>query len=126
MRIFKIKAFHRWTKEVKLSDNDLKEAVNEISQGLYEADLGGSVFKKRVALSGRGKSGGARTIVAFRSDKSTFFFYGYAKNERSTISKQEESALKNLAKLYFSYIDKELDQAIKAGELIEIKIKKGN
>jgi hypothetical protein len=120
MRIFKNKAFNRWTKEVGLMDNELKEAVKEINDGLYEANLGGNVFKKRIALEGRGKSSGARTIVAFRSDKHTFFVYGYAKNVRSNISEQETSALKKLAKLYFSFNDEKLAQAIHAGELIEV------
>ncbi len=39
MRIFKTKAFHRWAKDVGLSDKELKEAVNEINNGLYEANL---------------------------------------------------------------------------------------
>ena len=121
MRIFKNKAFHRWVKETELSDSELKEAVDEISNGLYEANLGGNVFKKRVALDGRGKSGGARTIVAFRNDKHTFFVYGYAKNVRSSISEREEIVLKKLAKLYFSYSDEQLAQAIRVGELVEVK-----
>jgi hypothetical protein len=39
-------------------------AVEEIASGLIEADLGGHVLKKRVALAGRGKSGGARVLIA--------------------------------------------------------------
>ena len=58
MRIFKNKAFHCWTEEVGLTDKKLKDAVDEINNGLYEANLGGNIFKKRVALVGRGKSGG--------------------------------------------------------------------
>lgn len=95
MRIFKNKVFHRWVKEVGLSNNELKEAVNEISNGLYEANLGGNVFKKRVALNGRGKSASARTIVAFRTDKHVFFVYGYTKNVRSTFLSKKKSLLKN-------------------------------
>jgi hypothetical protein len=121
MRIFKNKAFHRWAKEIGLSDKELKEAVNEISNGLYEANLGGNIFKKRVALNGRGKSAGARTIVAFRIDKHVFFVYGYAKNVCSTISEQEEIALKKLAKIYFSFSDGQIAQAIHVGELVEVK-----
>jgi len=37
MRIFKNKAFHRWSKVARLSDEELRKAVNEISDGLYEA-----------------------------------------------------------------------------------------
>lgn len=121
MRIFKNKAFHYWTEEVGLSDDKLKEAVNEISNGLYEANLGGNIFKKRVALAGRGKSGGARTIVALKSDANTFFIYGFAKNARSNISEKEEFALKKLAKLYFSFSDNELTHAVCTGELFEVE-----
>ncbi len=121
MQIFKNKAFHRWTKEVGISDEELKNAIREVSSGLYEANLGGNIFKKRIALNGRGKSAGTRTIIAFKTDKHAFFIYGYAKNVRSNITEQEELALKKLAKLYFSFSDKQLAQAIHAGELIEVK-----
>jgi hypothetical protein len=36
------------------------KAIAEMAAGLIDADLGGSVYKKRVPLPGRGKSGGAR------------------------------------------------------------------
>lgn len=121
MRIFKNKAFHRWAKENLLSDKKLQEAVQEINDGLYEANLGGNVFKKRIALEGRGKRGGSRTIVAFRTDKHSFFIYGFAKNIRATISDKEEAALKELAKIYFGYSDEQLAKAMCAGELFEVK-----
>lgn len=121
MRIFKNKVFHRWAKEIGLSDSKLKDAIKEISSGLYEANLGGNVFKKRVALNDRGKRAGTRTIVAYRTDNHAFFVYGYAKNVLSTISEQEEIALKKLAKLYFSFNDEKLVKAIHAGELVEVK-----
>ncbi len=79
------------------------------------------MFKKRVALNSRGKSAGVHTIVAFRTDKQVFFVYGYAKNVRSSISEeQKEIALKKLAKICFSFSDKQLSQAIHVGELIEV------
>lgn len=120
MRIFKNKPFHRWAKEVELADYTLKEAVDEICNGLYEANLGGNIYKKRVALDGKGKSGGVRTIVAFRADKHLFFIYGFAKNVRSNISEREEMALKKLARIYFSLNDEQLIQAVQKGELFEV------
>lgn len=120
MRIFKNKVFHRWAIENGLSDSVLKDAVNEINSGLYEANLGGHVFKKRIALDGRGKSSGARTIVAFRTNNHTFFIYGYAKNVRSNISEQEEKVLKKLAKIYFSFSHEQLTKAVHVGELVEV------
>ena len=38
-----------------LSDRALLDAVSEMAQGLIDADLGGHVVKKRIALPGRGK-----------------------------------------------------------------------
>ena len=49
MRIFKIKAFHRWAKSERVTDKMLKDAVIEIAKGLVEADLGSGLLKKRIA-----------------------------------------------------------------------------
>jgi hypothetical protein len=121
VRIFMNKIFHCWAKEVGISDNELKKAIIEISNGLYEANLGGNVYKKRVAIGNRGKRAGTRTLVAFIADKHTFFIYGYEKNVRSNITNKEEIALKKLAKIYFSFSDEQLAKAVHVGELVEVK-----
>jgi len=36
-------------------------------QGFIDADLGGGIIKKRIGISGRSKSGGARTLIATAS-----------------------------------------------------------
>ena len=63
-RVFKTRYFVRWMRKTELSDEALCSAVDEMAQGLIDADLGGGIVKKRVGLSGRGKRGGARTLVA--------------------------------------------------------------
>jgi len=80
-----------------LFDETLCAAVSEMYDGLIDADLGGGVVKKRVALPGRGKSGGVRTIVATNKDNRWFFVFGFQKNERTNISKKELEALQDLA-----------------------------
>jgi hypothetical protein len=60
-----------------------------MSQGLVEANLGGHVVKKRVALDGRGKSAGVRTLLAFKLNDIAFFLYGFAKNQQSNITDKE-------------------------------------
>jgi hypothetical protein len=47
----------------------LGTAVQEMVAGLIDADLGGHVYKKRVAMPGRGKSGGARVILGTRLEE---------------------------------------------------------
>lgn len=78
-RVFKTKTFDRWAKKL-LSDKVLCEAAREIEQGLYEADLGGGVCKKRIAIEGMGKSGGTRTLVAKQHAAAIFFLLGREKN----------------------------------------------
>ena len=64
--ILKRKDFARWQSGEKLPDAALCKAVQEMESGLIDADLGGSLYKKRVARPGGGKSGGYRTLVSAR------------------------------------------------------------
>lgn len=82
-RVFKTKTFDRWAKKV-LSDKVLYNAAREIEQGLYEADLGGGICKKRVAIAGMGKSGGTRTLVAKQHVGAIFFLLGREKSAPGT------------------------------------------
>lgn len=49
MRIYKIRWFDRWARKQGLNNLSLCLAVREITEGLYEADLGSGLIKKRVA-----------------------------------------------------------------------------
>ena len=120
MRVFKNKWFQKWAAKEGLSDEVLLAAVEEMEDGLIDAELGGHVVKKRVALPGRGKRGGSRTLVVYQQADKAFFVYGFAKNERGNISDKELKALKLLATELLSYTKPVLAKAIKAGELIEV------
>lgn len=93
MRIFKTRWFQKWAKKEKISENALRQAIEEMEQGLIDADLGGHVYKKRIAIQGQGKSGGVRTLIAYRLNNKAFFMYGFAKNKRANISDKERKAL---------------------------------
>jgi hypothetical protein len=97
MVIYKTRWFARWARKEGLSDKALRLAVEEMAQGLFEADLGGDLFKKRIARPGEGKRGGYRTLVATNRASRWIFVYGFAKNVRSNIDSDEEVALKKLA-----------------------------
>jgi hypothetical protein len=120
MRIFKTRWFDRWAAKEALSEQALETAVVEIAQGLIDARLGGQIVKKRIGIDGRGKSGGMRTIVAFKVEDWAFFIYGFAKNQRSNIDEKELKALKLLAAHLLEYDQKALDKALKARELVEV------
>ena len=103
-----------------LTDRALCDAVNEMAAGLIDADLGGGVFKKRVALPGRGKSGGARTLLATNKGSRWFFVFGFEKNVRSNISAEELEALQSLAADLLTRTARQLDAAVAEGALLEI------
>ena len=88
-RTFKTKLFHKWAAKENISDQDLIVAMQEISKGLIDANLGGSVIKKRVGMPGKGKSGSYRTLIAFRKGRHVFFMYGFAKNQRDNVNAKE-------------------------------------
>ena len=121
MRIFKNRPFSKWASTEGLNDALLLAAVDEMERGLIDANLGGHVVKKRVAVGGQGKSGGMRTLLAYRVGDKAFFVYGFAKSARANISADELRALKYLAKELLSYSDRALAKAIKSGALIEVK-----
>ena len=121
MRIFKNKLFNKWAEKEGLSDDALRNAVDEMERGLIDADLGGHVMKKRVAVGDRGKRGGVRTLLVYKSGDRAFFVYGFAKNVRTNVSTDELKALKHLAKELLSYSDKTLTKAIQHGALVEVE-----
>ena len=72
-------------------------AVREMTIGLYDADLGGGLFKKWIGRAGQGKSDGFRMLVATNKGSRWIFVFGLPKNERSNIDKDEAEALKKLS-----------------------------
>jgi hypothetical protein len=96
-RVFKTKTFDRWAKKV-VSDALLCIAAREIELGIFEADLGGGVCKKRIPIAGQGKSGSTRTLVAKKHKSAIYFLAGREKNAPGTdFSEKEISASKLIA-----------------------------
>ena len=121
MRIFTTKWFTKWAAKEGLTDEALRTAVAEMEQGLIDANLGGHVCKKRAGVQGRGKSGGVRTLLAFKVNDKACFMYGFAKSQRDNISNKELKALKRLAAEIVAYSDQALTKALQAGELREVE-----
>lgn len=88
--------------------------------GRFDADLGGNVFKQRVARDGSGKSGGFRTIVVFRIGSDCFFVHGFAKNDKANVTTRELKALKALAKVLTGLSTEAIAAALRAGEIVEV------
>lgn len=119
-RVLKIPIFDRWMAKSGLSDPDLRRAVDEMKRGLIDADLGGGLVKKRVAILGRGKRGGARTLVATNRKGRWIFLLGFLKNEKANITLKELEALKELSGDFLSLSEDEIHYAVKKLKLLEV------
>ena len=119
-RIFKTRYVSRWMRKTDLTEKALCTAIAEMMLGLIDGDLGGGIIKKRIGLAGRGKRGGARTLVASNKGNRWFFVFGFEKNDRANISADELEALQGLARELLARTNQQLDEAVVGGALQEI------
>lgn len=78
------------------------------------------MVKKRIGLAGRGKRGGARTLVATNKGSRWFFVYGFEKNDRANIADDELEALQGIAKELLDRSGSELDLAARNATLEDV------
>ena len=121
MRIFVNKYFDRFMKKKKILDSDLCQTIKQIEDGSIDANLGGGIIKQRLARVNQGKSGGFRTVIVFRIKDVSFFIYGFSKNDRENISKDELKSLKEVAKMLLNYNRSEIDEALINKKLREVE-----
>jgi hypothetical protein len=121
MSVYVTKEFARFARKAGLADARLLQAARDVAAGHYDADLGGGVFKQRVAREGGGKSGGFRTIILFRVGTHSFFAHGFAKSDKANVSAKELKALKRLADVLLGFSEEQVVAAQAAGELSEVE-----
>ena len=120
-RIFKVKGFARFQRKERLSDATLCKAIAGVEAGLIDADLGGGLIKQRLPRAGQGKSGGYRTVIAFRSGDRAVFLFGFGKNERSNIDDDEVDEFRRLARAFLDLTAQQVARLIADAELTEVK-----
>jgi len=121
MSVFKTKEFSRFARRAALTDKALLKAAKAVAAGHWDADLGGGVFKQRVAREAGGKSGGFRTIIVFKAGQHSFFVYGFAKSDKANITPKELKALKAFATTLLALDAEALQKAGAAGEISEVR-----
>ncbi|NQZ58769.1 MAG: type II toxin-antitoxin system RelE/ParE family toxin [Lentisphaeraceae bacterium] len=122
MRVLLTKPVQKWlNKERDIQEADLLQASAEVQNGYFDANLGGHLYKKRIAnSSNKGKSGGSRLLVTYKQNNHFFFLFVFNKNEIGNISIKEAQVLKARAKLFLTLNNANIDKAIKASILFEI------
>jgi len=88
--------------------------------GLVDAALGGGLVKQRIARAGQGKSGGFRTVIAYRRGDRAIFLLGFAKNERDNVDDDELAELKGLARSFLALRGDQIEALVADDELMEV------
>lgn len=120
MFYLKTKYFTRWARKEGIADSSLCGAIREFESGLCEANLGNHLFKKRIALQGKGKSGGARTILFYQKDRKLIFCFGFSKNQKDNLSDVEFRLLNKLSDAFERITEVAVIKSIQHREFIKI------
>ena len=120
MRVFTTKWFQRFARKQGIHDRELCQAVSRAEQGSIDADLGGGIIKQRVARQGGGRSGGFRTVIAYRSNERSLFMYGFAKNAQDNISRDDLKRLRRAAAEALAFHDRIVQKLITDDKWAEV------
>lgn len=120
MRVFKTKWFTRFASKEDIDDAKLVETVQNTENDLIDADYGGGLIKQRIARDGGGKSGGYRSVVAFKFEDRTVFMFAFAKSDRENLTIVEKREYKKAAAIYLGMTVEQIQKAIDNGALIEV------
>ena len=121
MQVFKTRWFARFARNEGIADRSLREAIERAERGLIDADLGGGLIKQRVARRGQGRSGGYRTIIAYRTNQRAVFIFGFAKNEMENISTSQLTAARDIAKKLLAADSAQIARDVEEGQLQEVE-----
>jgi hypothetical protein len=120
VRVFATKWFARFARRERIPASSLLEAIERAERGSVDADLGGGLIKQRVARPGKGRSGGYRTLIAYKVAHRAVFLYGFAKSDRENIEADDLATARESARLWFSSDAARIARAIAEGELVEV------
>jgi len=121
MKRLSTKWFKKWSKKVKLTNDDLLVAISDLEDGLSTIDLGSHLFKVRVKREHSGKSSGFRTIIVYQEGEKAIFLYGFGKNEKENIDKAELQYFKKLGNDLLALDSEELEESIGQKTLFDLE-----
>jgi hypothetical protein len=121
MRVFMTRWFARYARREGLALPSLIEAIERAEKGLIDADLGGGLIKQRVARPGKGRTGGYRTVIAYRTNRRAVFIYGLAKSDRENFAESELEAAREIASIWLPANEEQIVRGLKEGSLVEVE-----
>ena len=112
-RVFKSAWFAKAARKAKISDDELRKAIAQVMAGQAD-DLGGGVYKKRLA------DNQYRSIVLARGGNFWVYEYLFAKQDRANIADDQLKRLRQLAHGYANLTAKQIEVLVIDGDWIEI------
>ena len=120
MFYLKTRYFSRWARREGIADSSLCETIGEFESGLCEVNLGNHLFKKRLALPGKGKSCGARAILFYQKGERLIFCFGFNKNQQENLNDTQFKLLNKLSDSFQNIDDEIVIKNIKHNELVRV------
>lgn len=112
-RTFKTAWFTKAARKARITDDELCEAIRAVRKGQAD-DLGAGVFKKRLDKNRY------RSVVLAKGRRFWVYAYLFAKKDRANIDDVELRAFRDLADIYAQKSDDQIEQELKAREIVEI------
>jgi hypothetical protein len=100
MQVFMTKWFARFARHEFIADASLREAIARAEHGLIDADLGGGLIKQRVARRGKGRSGGYRAVIAYRTGLRAVFIFGLAKSDQENFTEKDLETARDIGRIW--------------------------
>lgn len=120
----KTKWFSKWALKNNLSNADMLSAMMDLIENKGVINLGGNLYKIRIARENEGKSGGYRTLLAYKKDDRAILLFAFAKNEKDNLGHDELTALKKIAGDFIRLDTEEVKRQISLGNLVKLEEKK--
>ncbi len=124
MKILITNWFNKWLKKISIDKAELissAKILNEIDE--TAVNLGSGLYKVRIKRKYQGKSGGYRTLLIFKKDELILYVYGFTKNEKDNLDKDELKLFKKLSKDIMRMSKEEILNQIKSGSFINLENK---
>ena len=121
MAAFSIKHFDRQTRKLKITDQQLCQALRRVRSSQADAALGGGLFKQRVPRSGEGRSRGFRVVFCLTNDNNAIFLTAFAKKQQANITDRDWKSIRKTAAMYRGLKPEDLAAVQRSGSLREIE-----
>ncbi len=115
-RVLAFKEFVRFARKFHISD----EGIWDILRSQPDADLGGGLYKYRIARPGEGSRGGGRVLIALKTGSRAILMFAWEKKDMENIKSNELKAYRDLAKIYLGFTDLQMTKLVKDRVLVEI------